>query len=153
MHHIIDGYNLLFFLEIKTKTLKNARDYVIEYLKEVFNGKKGVCVVFDGKQEKGLGFSRIYSDDLEVIYTIDGMSADDFIIEWFQQRKQSSKVFVYTHDEGLKRHLSEFHTKVLDFESLRAKKVLSRQLEKTKSLSDPRYEQYLLETFTKRNKS
>lgn len=150
MLHIIDGYNLLFFLEIKSKTLKDARDYVINYIKEVFRDKKGVCVVFDGKQEKGLGFSRIYSDKLEIIYTIDGMSADEYIIEWFQQKKASSKIFVYTHDLGLKRQLSEFSAHVVDFEQLKMKKPISSFLKKTEFLSDPRYEKYLLESFTKK---
>jgi predicted RNA-binding protein with PIN domain len=150
MLHIIDGYNLLFFLEIKSKTLKEARDYCIEYVKHHFESKKGVCVVFDGKQEKGLGFSRIYSGPIEIIYTIDGMSADEFIIEWFQQRKVTSKVCVYTQDLGLKRHLSEFHAQVLGFDVFSEKKKLKPSLEKTRFLSDPGYEKYLLESFTKK---
>lgn len=150
MHHIIDGYNLLFYLDIKTKTLKDARDAVIEYVSSVFQDKKGVCIVFDGKQEKGLGFSRIFSGKIEIIYTIDGMSADEFIIEWFQQKKLTSSVFVYTHDGGLKRQLSEFKAKVVDFEQLKPKSGLRPDLEKTLSFSDPRYEKYLLESFTKK---
>jgi len=153
MLHIIDGYNLLFFLEFKSKTLREARQFVIEYVKDVFHDKKGVCIVFDGKQEKGLGFSRVFSGKLEIIYTIDGMSADDYIIEWFQQKKVTSPVFVYTHDTGLKRQLSEYKAKVVDFEYLRPKKQLSSQLEKTRFLSDPRYENYLLESFTKKQSS
>lgn len=151
MLHIIDGYNLLFFLDFKAKTLKEARQLVIEYVKEVFSDKKGVCIVFDGKQEKGLGFSRIFSEKIEIIYTIDGMSADEFIIEWFQQTKLATSVYVYTHDLGLKRHLMEYKAKVVDFEYLKPKKNLHPSLEKNLALSDPRYEKYLLESFTKKS--
>jgi predicted RNA-binding protein with PIN domain len=153
MLHIIDGYNLLFFLEFKSKTLKEARDYVIDYVAEVFRDKKGVCIVFDGKQEKGLGFSRVFAGRIEIIYTIDGMSADDYIIEWFQQKKITSPVFVYTQDTGLKKQLLEYKAKVVDFEALRPKTELRPDLEKTRFLSDPRYEQYLLDSFTKKRSS
>lgn len=150
MQHIVDGYNLLFFLDLKAKTLREARQLVIKYVQDVFEDKKGICIVFDGKQEKGLGFSRIYSGRTEIIYTIDGMSADEYIVEWFQQKKPTSSMFVYTQDLGLKRHLSEFKVKVLDFENLRPKKSMNPELEKQLSLSDPRYEKYLLESFTKK---
>jgi predicted RNA-binding protein with PIN domain len=150
MLHIIDAYNLLFFLEFKAKTLKQARQCVIDYVCDVFKDKKGVCLVFDGKQEMGLGFSRIRYGLVEVIYTMDGMSADDFIIEWFDQRKLTSTVVVYTQDGGLKKRLSEYRAKVVDFDDLRPKAALSGSLKKSQFLSDPRYEQYLLDVFTKK---
>lgn len=151
MLHIIDGYNLLFFLDFKAKSLKEARKLVVDYVGDVFFDRKGVCVVFDGKQEKGLGFSRVYSGKVEIIYTIDGMSADEYIIEWFQQNKLTTSVYVYTHDLGLKRHLMEYKAKVVDFEHLKPRKNLSPELEKNLALSDPRYEKYLLESFTKKS--
>lgn len=152
MLHIIDGYNLLFFLEVKTKTLREARDYVIQYVAHVFANKKGVCIVFDGKQEKGLGYSRIIQGSVEIIYTADGMSADDFIIEWFHDRRSTSLIHVYTHDKGLKSRLSDCPAKVHDFDELKKPKQMSTYISKTDELSDPRYEQYLLESFTKKLK-
>ncbi len=151
MLHIIDGYNLLFNLDIKSKSLKEARQFVIDYVADIFKERPGVCIVFDGKQEKGLGFSRIKSGAIEIIYTMDGMSADEFIIEWFQQRKLSTTVCVYTLDNGLKRQLAECKAKVLDFETLKPRNNLNPTLEKTLYLSDPRYEKYLLDSFTKKH--
>ena len=79
------------------------------------------------------------------------MSADEFIIEWFQQRKLSSPVFVYTLDVGLKKQLAEYKAKVSDFEVLIPKQSLHPELEKACQLSDPYYEKYLLESFTKKS--
>jgi predicted RNA-binding protein with PIN domain len=150
MFHIIDGYNLLFSLQFKSKTLREARQFVIDFVADILHDKKGVCVVFDGKQEKGLGFSRVFAGRVEVVYTIDGMSADEYIIEWFQQKKLTHPVYVYTQDTGLKKHLTEFKAKVVDFDILKPKRNLRPELEKTKFLSDPGYEKYLLESFTKK---
>jgi predicted RNA-binding protein with PIN domain len=150
MLHIIDGYNLLFYLEFKAKSLREARAFVIDYVADVFKDRKEVCIVFDGKQEKGLGFSRVYSGLIEVLYTMDGMSADEYIIEWFQERKLHSPVLVYTLDTGLKRQLAEYKAKVVDFDSLCPKNALPPALAKTQFLSNPRYEKYLLESFTKK---
>jgi len=153
MLHIIDGYNLLFFSDFKSKTLKEARELLIDYVSHVFKDKKHVWIVFDGKQEKGLGFSRIRKGDIEIIYTIDGMSADSYIIEWFQHTKKRGNVSVYTNDLGLKKQLSEFNAKVINLEMIEkeVKNSLSHDEEKIQWV-DARYENYLLEIFNKKSK-
>lgn len=151
MLHIIDGYNLLFYLDFKAKSLKEARDLLIEYVAQTFQNQKNVWVIFDGKQEKGLGFSRIKKGRLEIIYTIDGMSADSYIIEWFQHVKKRGQVSVYTNDKGLKRHLLEYNAKLVDL-GLIEKEIVQKTDEEDKiQWVDARYESYLLEIFNKKS--
>ena len=152
MLHIIDGYNLLFYLDFRSKTLKEARELLIDYVAQAFKDKKNVWIVFDGKQEKGLGFSRIKKGSLEIIYTIDGMSADSYIVEWFQHSKKRGQVSVYTNDKGLKRHLTEFNAKLIDLDLI--EKEVKNKIDDEDKIQwvDTRYESYLLEIFNKKSK-
>jgi len=146
----VDGYNLLFALDFQASTLQQAREGVLAYIQDLFKGKKGVWVVFDGKQEQGLGYSRIKRGSLEVIYTIDGMSADAYILEWLQSHPKE-RVTVYTNDRGLQRQLTEYQATSVSLDKLKQERPsMANETDTKGSLADPRYEKYLLETFTKK---
>lgn len=81
MHYFIDGYNLIFRLPFKKIPLQKKRDEVLSALNELIEDQGlDVCIVFDSAQRRE-GSIRGHFASLEVVYTDESQSADDYIYE------------------------------------------------------------------------
>lgn len=81
MHYYVDGYNLMFRLLRASDDLQKQREQVIRDL----NRKAGfleldITLVFDSKYQAGEA-ERIRVDHLEVLYTNEGETADECILD------------------------------------------------------------------------
>lgn len=102
MHYYIDGYNLLFYLlGTSAGSLKSQRDWIIQSL-NIKTESLGLdlTVVFDSPLSPGEG-SRSHFQHLEILYTPEGVSADDFIIYKLAESRDVSKEVVVTNDREL----------------------------------------------------
>ncbi len=70
MKRYLDGYNLLFHLNISPNSIEEARNILIERF-----SSHPLTIVFDGQD-----FVRTHVKRLEIIYTDKNQSADDYIL-------------------------------------------------------------------------
>jgi predicted RNA-binding protein with PIN domain len=102
MHYIVDGYNLLFYLfgssssdfQAQRQSLIQSMNTKIEYL------GLNVTLVFDSHLSPGEG-SRSHYHHLEVLFTPEGVTADDFIISNLKLSRDASKKVLITNDKEL----------------------------------------------------
>lgn len=110
MHYIIDGYNLLFYIfGSSSSDFKSQRESLIQALnaKIEFLGLD-VSLVFDSHFSPGEG-SRSHYKHLEIWFTPEKMTADDFIIQYLKHSRSPSKEVIVTNDRELSiraKHLS-----------------------------------------------
>ncbi len=115
MQIVIDGYNLLFQMGIQALTLEQARKRIMEFLEAIAQKSHlTLLCVFDGKREKGLGFSRVYFGCMEVIYTADGISADEHIIDELKRAKHPGNFLVVTSDKQLAQEAKHCRSRILE---------------------------------------
>lgn len=110
MHYIIDGYNLFFFLFGNSfRDFKSQRQSLIQSMNAKIEFLSlDVSLVFDSHLVPGEG-SRSHYHHLEIQFTPEGMNADDFIINYLKQSRNTSKEVLVTNDRELSqraRHLS-----------------------------------------------
>jgi predicted RNA-binding protein with PIN domain len=121
----IDGYNVLFKMGEQKGALAEKRQALLIFINHFaasFKKNKNIIVVFDGRQEKGLGFSRVYFNQIEVIYTQDSETADQFFLDKVSREKDFGNLLIVTDDEKLKRQLREKKAKVLGIDSFFSKR-------------------------------
>lgn len=113
MHYYIDGYNLLFRLNPNHTSLKEEREYLISELsKELFFLKLDATLVFDSMHtlhEETLS----YLNDLRIIYTKQGESADEWIVNTLQEQTTPSQCTVVSSDKKLTKSILLLGGKVL----------------------------------------
>lgn len=113
MHYYIDGYNLLFFLNITAHhALKNQRHELLQYLSERIAAVQiDVSLVFDAAFQLGES-SRSHLPHLEIIFTAERESADEFIIDQIRSSGKNSKhELVVTSDKTLAWHARSYGAK------------------------------------------
>lgn len=102
MHYFIDGYNLLFrLLHSSGSNLQSQREAIIYDLnKKIALVKIDVSIVFDATSQIG-GGSRTHYDHLEILYTAEGETADEYIIEEIKNHPQPQQEIIVTSDKKL----------------------------------------------------
>jgi uncharacterized protein len=101
MHYFIDGYNLLFRLSHDDKKLQNQREAIILDLnKKISVVKIEVSIVFDSAFQIG-GRSRSHYDALEILFTAQGETADEYILEEIKNHPHPDQETVVTSDKKL----------------------------------------------------
>lgn len=102
MHYFIDGYNLLFrVLHGGGSDLQSQREAIIHDLnKKIVLVKIDVSIVFDATSQMGEG-RRAHYDQLEILYTAEGETADEYIIEEIKNHPQPQQETVVTSDKKL----------------------------------------------------
>lgn len=109
IHYYVDGYNLLFRYMRGKEDLRALREEMIKELDEkaaLFPIQ--VSVVFDAACRPGFG-SREHYRCLEILFTSEGESADDFILREIERASHPHLKVVVTSDKRLAllaRHLS-----------------------------------------------
>jgi uncharacterized protein len=101
MHYYIDGYNLLFRIMHAGEDLKKQRKVIIENLHEIISVLGlDVSIVFDSQYHEGED-TRSHWDQLEILFTSKGETADEFILQAIKRAPNPAKETVVTSDKKL----------------------------------------------------
>jgi uncharacterized protein len=102
MHYFIDGYNLLFRLKRSSKDdLKSERQKIIQDLNEkVQILKLDATIVFDSQYHYGEA-QRTHYNFLEILFSAEGETADDMIINELKSSSNPRLEIVVTSDKLL----------------------------------------------------
>ncbi len=111
MHYFIDGYNLMFRLGITSSSLRSERERFIRSLYEkIQTTGLDVTIVFDAQNQTGLG-SRSHMDFLEICFTDQGETADDYIINELASTPNPGQEIVVTSDRDLAQRARRLYAK------------------------------------------
>lgn len=101
MHYYIDGYNLLFRIVRAGENLQTQREIVIQDLsaKIKFLGLDAT-IVFDAQYQVGEG-TKTHLQDLEILFTAQGETADESIINELKSVRDPRHETVVTSDKKL----------------------------------------------------
>ncbi len=118
MIYLIDGYNLLFRLFHSGKKFESQREVVIDFLQEkaIFLNIN-IHLVFDGYKQNQQLPNILYYDNLKVIYTSKGQTADDYILEQIFLSKTPNQIIVVTSDNTLTIKAKQMHAQTKSIES------------------------------------
>lgn len=101
MHYFIDGYNLVFRLLSHQENLQSIRESIIQDLnKKAALLKLNFTIVFDATSQIGER-TRSHYNHLEIIYTAEGETADDYILEEIKNSRTPEQETVVTSDKKL----------------------------------------------------
>ena len=139
-YYLIDGYNLLFALQKKQKpSFEKKRKELIEELDILLSSLslKGK-IVFDSQDQHCDYAPSANKASLEVIYAPRGYSADDYILERLEEKKELYLITVVTSDGALKRHCLCFRVKVLSINEFLSM-MDEKKIKKKRSNPKPNY--------------
>ncbi|MFY7842667.1 MAG: NYN domain-containing protein [Rhabdochlamydiaceae bacterium] len=100
MIYLIDGYNLLFQTQGRVKSLERQRIKCLDYLKP-FSLDLSMIIVFDGAADLFQQTKRSHQQDLEIVYTSETESADDYIISFLDTVRTPQLYTVVSSDRHL----------------------------------------------------
>ena len=101
MHYYIDGYNLLFRQLYSAKTLQEQRNALIQDLvTKISLLELNATLVFDSSYQSG-DSTRSHKQLLEIIYTAEKESADDYILNCLKAKSDRRQETVITSDQRL----------------------------------------------------
>lgn len=101
MHYFIDGYNLLFRLLHGSENLQSQREAIIYDLnRKISLVKIDVSIVFDSTFQMG-GRTRTHYDQLEILFTAEGETADEYIMDEIKNHAHPQQETVVTSDKKL----------------------------------------------------
>jgi uncharacterized protein len=103
MHYFIDGYNFLFKLSHNWHfDLRSQRDALIQAFNErIEELKLSLTIVFDGAEMPRGDYTRSHWKSVEVVYTHEGLSADEYILHRLEEAKHGRLYTVVTSDREL----------------------------------------------------
>ena len=157
MNYVIDGYNLFFRLQTEVNPLKKKRENFIEALNEALESLHlHATLIFDSHQSHASIFpTKRNLKALEIVFSPEGLSADEYILERLTTERRASDQIIVTSDRelaGRAKHLGA-KTKTIEafFEMLlkrEAKKTPEKE-EKLETESSHNFER-LLKAFEKK---
>lgn len=143
MRYLIDGYNFLFRLLHRGEDVRKIRDkFVADLIRKVNASQMSVLLVFDSKYQEG-ETSKKQEGLLDILYTNEGESADDWLLKELKAVKNPRLVTVVTSDRRLAMHCrmkGAFTMEVKDFQALlekRVKKKVKMNLDPIAPLPEP----------------
>ncbi len=102
MKFIIDGYNLIGHLGSISLKDKNKETLCIHYIQSLKSQNNHMfTLIFDGKNNSFPYKSIEYHNNINVIYTPYGESADDFIIDLVNKMSNKSGMIVVSSDKDI----------------------------------------------------
>ncbi|MBN4067493.1 NYN domain-containing protein, partial [Simkania negevensis] len=144
MLYLIDGYNLLFSLDLDERSLKESRCSLIDELnRKAKRLNLDLVLIFDGLHHAS-DMARSHYDALEVVYTSAGESADDYIIDEIERREKGPSVVVVSSDNKLCRRAKVFGAASIGCSQFLSK--LDRSLRKKKR-EVPKLQKVVQKTF------
>lgn len=136
MQYLIDGYNLLFALKVPGSDLHSQRHALISLIAS-YNSlvKLDITLVFDSQFQQGES-TKNRASSIDIIYTSQGETADDFILKWVKGRKNPKEITLVTSDKRLackaRALLAKTEEVLLFFSFLKKKAAHSRLLPEKK---------------------
>jgi predicted RNA-binding protein with PIN domain len=101
MHYFIDGYNMLFRLLHSSENLQSQREaFIVDLNKKISFLKLDVSIVFDSTFQIG-GRERSHYDALEILYSAEGETADEYILDELKNALHPQQETVVTSDKKL----------------------------------------------------
>jgi uncharacterized protein len=101
MHYYLDGYNLMFRILRATEDFRTLREKIIADLSaKIQILDLDVTVVFDATYQRG-ELDRSRTQSIEILYTAEGETADEFIINELKSGRKPSDHTVVTSDKEL----------------------------------------------------
>jgi len=102
-HILVDGYNVIFawqeFSDLARVNIDAARDALIDLLSELNSMVAGkVTVVFDAYRVKGHSSERMTLQDVQVLFTSEEETADQYIERFTNENRKKSRIAVVTSD-------------------------------------------------------
>ncbi|HEY4832659.1 MAG TPA: NYN domain-containing protein [Waddliaceae bacterium] len=111
MHYFIDGYNLMFRRLRAGTDLKTQRTYIIKELDESTSILQlDITLVFDAQYQCGIG-SRSHFHCLEICFTDEGETADEYILKALKRMAKPQQETVVTSDKKLASHTRRYSAK------------------------------------------
>ena len=107
----IDGYNVLFALYGQSENLRPSRDKLIRGFRAKADSLQlSLILVFDSHYQKGES-TRAFLSPLQVVYTAEKESADDYIIQAVSSDPQPPSLLVVTSDKTLAKMVRDLGAK------------------------------------------
>lgn len=105
MHYFLDGYNLLFHVFPEEEDLLLRREDLIEYLSQIcLHLDLQITLVFDAQATPDFSRgNRGHSGVFEVVFTPEGQTADEYILDELLWRENPKHIVVVTSDRTLAR--------------------------------------------------
>lgn len=138
MHYFIDGYNLLFRIMQAKDDLQSCREQLIVDLQQKLDALNlDVSIVFDSAFQAG-DRSRSHYQNLEILFTAEGETADEFILHELSQSRHPRQETLITSDKKLAWHARHYHAHTESVEAFlnrlnKSQKSQLRKQIKTKS--------------------
>jgi len=145
---IVDGYNFIFNYykakKISSSDLSYLRDRLISDLSQYGNYKDcSMIVVFDAINGQGTGNSREFSEQIEVIYSRSGETADTIVEKLVHIKPDFQNIYVITSDYTqqkvvfknniYRKSIREFTIELNDFRRKLRGKIADNSRESSKS--------------------
>ncbi len=99
---MIDGYNFLFRITKDYKTLRTQKNQILAHLEAWADALHlHITLVFDGKHQAPAEAIRGHLRKIEIIYTHENQSADDYIIQHIETLSHPSQTTVVSSDREI----------------------------------------------------
>ena len=114
MKIIIDGYNLMYRMEL-TGTLEQKREKLLEELAEFMAvNPNEILLVFDGGRNPSQHRGKDMKYGIKIFYSAQGETADDYIMEMVEKRTGKAKThLVVSSDRKITTFAKEHHMKIM----------------------------------------
>lgn len=155
MRYLIDGYNLLFALELEPHPIEYSREALIEVLIEDLNKlHMRATILFDSGTTHLGSIPHLHDrNGIEVVFSPHGMCADRYILELIEGTKNPKDVVVVTDDAELRASSQALHAKSLMCEPFLQKmrhKNRKKHAPTKHNPHDPAYDEELRRIFEER---
>lgn len=142
MHYYVDAYNLLFRNTHSEESLQKQRERLIQSLnRQALALNLAMTLVFDAMYQEG-PLSRGHYHSLEIIYTSQNQTADDYLISLVEQSSQPQTLSIVTSDRRLAFRIRSLGARTVSIEeflhwiSSRYKKLKNKNLLPSKTPLD-----------------
>jgi hypothetical protein len=111
MHYYIDGYNML-FRHLPTRKLKIERENLLDEIYQITSLLNlNISIIFDAAFQVG-GRRKSHLDSLEILYSAEGETADEYIIDIVSHIANPRSIVVVTNDRSLAAQVRHYSAKV-----------------------------------------
>jgi predicted RNA-binding protein with PIN domain len=108
MKIIIDGYNLMYRMEV-TGSLEQKREKVLEALAQFLSiNPNEMLVVFDGRNNPSTQRGKEVKYGIKIFYSAQGETADDYIMEMISKRTGKARTYLIVSSD---REITNFAVK------------------------------------------
>ena len=133
MHYFVDGYNFLFKLSHNWHfDLRSQREALIQAFNErIEELNLSLTIVFDGAEMPRGDYTRGHWKSVEVVYTHEGLSADEYILRRLEEAKHGKLYTVVSSDRELMNKAKLYGASIMDNQTF-LKLIEQRRLRRRK---------------------